>query len=221
MVASTLLGKLGWGTPSTSTRASGIDPSLHYENGLDLKKRCHYQLAVDEFNLAIAGDPEFADAYLHLGIAHAALNNVRRALKAFNEALRIRPTFVEAYVELGNLQDRNGDFIEAIKTFVKAIQLQPNEVELRNGLGSVYFNMGAYAEAIKAYNQAANLKPRDGRAYYGLGLVYLDLDNMDLFSQMCTKLTDIGRGDLANQLMEISKTSTKPEPPPQTPTYAL
>ena len=140
------------------------------------------------------------------------LGNSRQAIKAFNEALRIDPLLVEAHAELANLYDRDGDFIEAIKIYMKAIQLRPNDVELRNGLGGVYFNMGAYPEAIKAYNQAIAIRPKDGRPYFGLGLVYLDLDNMNALSQVCRKLTEVGRSDLASQLLQKAKTNTKINP---------
>jgi Flp pilus assembly protein TadD len=205
MVASNLFAKFGWKVASKELPMSQAQVKSHYHEGLNLKRRGNYGLALVQFKLAVAGNKNFAEAYLQMGRIHAELNDSRRSRKALTQALQIDPSLVEAHVELGKLHDKNGDFIQAIKVFMKAIQLRPDDVELRNGLGAVYFNMGAYPEAIKAYNQAISIKPSDVRAYFGLGLVYIDLEQNDGVSDIARKLSGLGRHDLAAQLIEKFK----------------
>ena len=77
------------------------------------------------------------DAYLHLGIAKAALGQVSESIQALRAALRMAPRNAMAHHHLGHAFSQIGRREEARKSFRAAIALKPDLAEAYSNLGLV------------------------------------------------------------------------------------
>ncbi len=76
---------------------------------------------------SISIDPEFADAYLQLGIVYTARGQTEKAIEAFQEATVARPNLAEAHFRLGNAYKKMGEASKARQEFQAYQQVQNTE----------------------------------------------------------------------------------------------
>ena len=76
--------------------------------------------------LAIAADPQDAEAHLNLGNAHAEMDVPDLAERHIRRAIALDPAMAEAHASLGHLLTAQGRMAEALATTQRAIALQPD-----------------------------------------------------------------------------------------------
>jgi tetratricopeptide (TPR) repeat protein len=125
---------------------------IYNSRGVAFAAKGQFELAILDFNSAIAINPNLAIAYSNRGSAYEAQGVVGLALDQYRKAIEIDPNLRQAYnnrcfslVRLHRAED-------AIPDCDKAIQLQPSDPKTRDLRGFVYFNMGRYADAIRDFN---------------------------------------------------------------------
>jgi Tfp pilus assembly protein PilF len=72
-------------------------------------------------------DPNFAEAYLELGILHAARGEDRQAEGAYEHATRANPDLAEAHFRLAQIYKKAGDSSKARQQFDAYEQIQKRE----------------------------------------------------------------------------------------------
>ena len=87
--------------------------SAYYAQGL-------LATALDEFNAAIEMAPDYAVAYVGLGLVHAALNQNSQAQGDFDRALQLDPKSSEAHNSYGTFLCATGRIDESVKEFLLA-----------------------------------------------------------------------------------------------------
>lgn len=93
-----------------------------------------YKDAIDAFKQSIRIEPDYADAYLILGIAYAKSGMYKEAVEASKQAIRINPDYAEAHYGLGIYYILSKDRDSALEEYKILKDLDP---ELANKL----FNM--------------------------------------------------------------------------------
>ncbi|MBE0473064.1 type IV pilus biogenesis/stability protein PilW [Rhodoferax sp.] len=78
-------------------------------------------IALDEVKLALAADPEFADAYSLRGLIYMRLNEFSLAQDSFMKALSIRPGDANILHNLGWLRCQQARYPEALADFSRAL----------------------------------------------------------------------------------------------------
>jgi adenylate cyclase len=131
---------------------------------------------------AIAFDPDYAPAYVELGVTlnRAYINqwegseSLHRAYSTARKAVELDPTSSVAQEFLGRVLLRFRQHDEAIATIEKSIALNPNRADNYANLADVLTFAGRAEEAIELMNKAIRLNPIYrgrwdmylGRAYY-------------------------------------------------------
>src|SRR5262245_5310553 len=96
--------------PPASARAAN-------NRGAALMTQQNFQLALREFEAAVAADPQFTTAVVNQGIALAALGRADAARRAFERALEQDPDSKRAHYNLGLLNRSEGKADEALPEF--------------------------------------------------------------------------------------------------------
>ena len=129
--------------------AGGADAGINYRLGRVLFLLGEYGGARERFSAALELDPEFRDARIELGRAHAALRDDEEAIEAFSAALDSRPDDPIARVEIGKLYLKQGKREAAASEFRRAAE-KIDDRQLANDVRSLIVTLDARSSAPNA-----------------------------------------------------------------------
>src|ERR1700686_3526739 len=125
--------------------------------------------ALDQFNQAIAKDPNFAQAYAGLAEAYVILfdrewiSNAEASPKirsAAQRAVELDPTLADAHADLAVLKEESDwDWAGAEAEYRKAIELNPNNATIHHWYSVLLDNLGRPKEALAEIDTARALDP--------------------------------------------------------------
>ena len=128
-----------------------------------------FQKAIDQFNLAIRKDPEYALAYTGLADCYTLLpawafmkpsEAHPKATNAAAHALEIDESLAEAHTALGHtLHNYEWHWTAAEREYQRAIQLNPNYAVAHHWYSNLLSDLGRSQEAIDEKRQALRLDP--------------------------------------------------------------
>jgi tetratricopeptide (TPR) repeat protein len=129
-------------------------------------------LAISSYRTAVERDPAFHDAYLQLGILHAALRDPLAA-QYYASALEVRPNSVEAWYGMGMFAQENGQDSLALACYARIKEIAPRDPLGWYNTGYVLLELrNSPMEARPEFEQALRLSPAWPEAYYNRGLTY-------------------------------------------------
>jgi eukaryotic-like serine/threonine-protein kinase len=131
-------------------------------------------LALQEFQRALALDPRNADALTGLAHAYEHAGRAADAESAYKKAIALRPDYWDGYNSLGNFYDGQGKYDDAVAQYKHAIELTPDNAQAYSNLGATYLDTGdpkKYGDAEAALKKSIELSPGYG-AYANLGYLY-------------------------------------------------
>lgn len=135
-----------------------------------------YEKSVQEYEKALALNPQVIEAYNGIGIAYVNLKRYSDAITAQQQALKINPDFAEAHAGLGLaylMQNRNE---LALKHYKKAITLSNNkpnfEEEIHHKIGIILLNQENYTKAALSFQAALSLNHENIESHHNLGICY-------------------------------------------------
>ncbi|MDT0595932.1 winged helix-turn-helix domain-containing protein [Glaciecola petra] len=159
--------------------------------------------ARDEFLMATLLEPEYADAYVNLGVSYLLLikqNRLKKedamehATKAIARALELDPNLDSAYAAKGVMHQMNNQIDAAQSAFKKALEINPDLYLALINYANFFRNFSRYQDALAHYERAKEVAPLSGAAQWGLGSVLLRLgrleDSVDQYKQCISLLTD-------------------------------
>jgi tetratricopeptide (TPR) repeat protein len=147
--------------------------------------------AIEAFDQAVALDPDLAEAYFQLGIAHSLIENERKAsaapgenaeseegkkgkpesVRAFEKAVEAYRRLIDknpdddvSYFNLGRALSKLNKDEDAEKALEKAIKLKPDDVEYLTQLGSIRIKLAKYRDAVDPLEKALQLDPENSEA---------------------------------------------------------
>ncbi|MFW6065427.1 MAG: DUF6584 family protein [Planctomycetota bacterium] len=136
---------------------------LYYRGG-------QYDLAVDEFETAIALEPEnwaLMDDEVESLVSQGQL---REAIERLHVLIDEQPNQADLHVRLADVYSRVGDDDAAMKHYLMAIDLEPNYLEGLVKLGTHQLIFGRWEEAAELFHRAADLSDQVLLSYIGLGV---------------------------------------------------
>ena len=165
---------------ATEARPTGnMEAYQAFLRGRFLARQPHFTLstwlsAVDDFERAVALDPEFSLGWAELSRAHARLVYFRydmspqrldRAQHALDRARELAPDSPEVHLASGYYHlwvER--DSKAALTEFEAASRGLPNSSEVLGAKGELFRLHGDWQQSINAFQAASSLNPRDGSA---------------------------------------------------------
>jgi tetratricopeptide (TPR) repeat protein len=156
---------------------------LHFDQG-------RYERALEQFEMAVAEQPENGEAHLWLGRALAELDQPEKAAAEFDKALELDSLLTEqventrghywvAWYNLGLLTKKQGEaakeagdeaasaenFEKAVGEFRKAIVYDPANEKAHTNIGEVLYKLGRTDEAVEMFKTVqAMAEERIGKA---------------------------------------------------------
>src|SRR5580692_4566537 len=134
------------------------------------------------YKRAIELDPNFAMAYVALGIEYSNLNHPSLAADYMKKAfdLRDRVTEREKFNITAHFYDvATGELERANQAYELWIQVYPRDFLAYLDLGSDHMTLGQYDKAAAETREVLRLEPTNAVAYSNLGEIYLALNRFD------------------------------------------
>ena len=136
---------------------------------LEQRTRESLHKAVDQFNQAVAKDPNYAQAYTGLSDAYVLLSDrgmisnddaAPKIRSAAQRAIELDPTLAEPHAALAVLKEQaDWDWAGAEAEYRKAIGLNPNDVISHHWYSTLLQNLGRFEEALAENEKALALDP--------------------------------------------------------------
>ena len=143
-----------------------------FRQGIQYFQSNQTERAMSTLKLAILDYPQFAEAFLYLGLINIERGSINNGLDYLDKALEIDPTLVRAWSTKGWAYDKKKQFQEAIKCYDEAIKIDPFFSSAWNNKGLALASLEKHDEAIKAYEKAIELNPDYVGSYHNLGVAY-------------------------------------------------
>nr|TFG52533.1 MAG: tetratricopeptide repeat protein [Hyphomicrobiales bacterium] len=133
---------------------------LYFARGICHQSVGHWQAAEDDFQSALAIDPERADVLNFLGYSWVDQGvNLEEALVLLEKARSLRPLDGFIADSVGWAYYKLGRYREAAEVLEQAVQLAPGASEINDHLGDAYWMVGRKLDARFEWTHALNLDP--------------------------------------------------------------
>lgn len=156
-----------------------LQANQHIRKGNGYYSEEKYKLALDEYNAALALNPDIKSLYLYVGTCNSALYKPMKddeRNKAYgDEAIVFLKKAEEAYPDdertvyaLGDMYDKMSNFEEAEKYYLKIMEKDPNDPKAHYIMAEFYskYDRSDMAKAMYEKRIALDNKAADGYLYY-------------------------------------------------------
>lgn len=148
---------------TASLAQSESDPQLEevFHRGAQEMSAGHIQAAEADFKRATEIAPNFAPAFLDLGLTQLRQDKLEEAIASIKKALELDPNTRGAHMFLGIAEYQSHHIQQAVTDLQEAIKQEPTSVQALLWLGIVQMNAGSPAKAIEPLDKAAELDPKN------------------------------------------------------------
>lgn len=126
------------------------------------------ELAVTQFQRALAVEPAVPLGHFHLGFAYESLGKNSQAAAEYEKELSRTRDNPEVFYQYGNVLSGMGDWNKALENLERALRLKPDHADAQYELGKCLLGLGRTAEAVTALQRAVVLAPDSPNAEYQL-----------------------------------------------------
>ena len=153
--------------------ASAAAAEALFFDGVRLMQDEAFTAAEQAFRTAVALAPDFAEAWVNLGLILDEARQDEEAERCYRRALELRPDIAATHLTLAGLLARRKRFAEAEAGYAQALRLDPGRPGIWSNLGSLYASQRLDDEAEACYERALALDPALPRARFNLGVLRL------------------------------------------------
>lgn len=179
--------------------------------------------ALAAYRRAIAIKPDFPEAYSKLGLLLQSMGKPALAAEALRRAVELKPGQAQWQLALGTALGAIGKNEEASAAFRHAAELDPGQAEAHYKLGVVLSALGRKDESFAAYRRAVEAKPDHDPSLFALSTTLLERGDAEALVELCDEvfardpgnrrmvsskivaLTELGRRDEANALLDFAR----------------
>jgi len=143
-----------------------------FDRGLDRYNRgfaANYRVAADDFEKALAIDPEYSQAALYLGRTYHALYEEDKAKASLQKAIEIDPAYLEARLSYAAVLLDTGELDEAIRQLDAVAKQDPQSGMAAYLQSQAFLRKGSYPQAVDAGERAVRITPANAEAHLWLG----------------------------------------------------
>jgi len=126
----------------------------------------NFEEAIQDYDMSIQLNPNYADAYLKRGNAKYKLRSYSEAIQNYDLAIQLGCDCTEAYGNRGNAKYELNDYLGALKDYDLVIQIDPNMALAYFFRGNTKRKLKDYAGAVLDYDLAIQLDPKYHNVLY-------------------------------------------------------
>ena len=134
----------------------------HFNQGIRELDAGQLDAAAEEFQRAIALDPDYAGGYVGMGLVMAERDNFKEALEYVNRGIGKDGTFIEGPIAKGRIimKEKKDDnwMKKAVDQFEKALKINPESEKAYYYMGMAYKEAYEFGEAVTAFGKVVELK---------------------------------------------------------------
>ena len=153
------------------------DERAHWVLGNAYSAQQAYDKAIEQFEQAIAINPQYSLAYNSVGYAYRPTGNTTAAEKAFQRYIALVPNDPNPYDSYAELLMKLGRFDESIVQYRKALSIDPHFSGSFVGIAADHMFAGRHAAAIAEANRYFSVARDDHErraALFTLALIHVD-----------------------------------------------
>ena len=151
----------------------GPSPAELYQQACRLVGQGRDAEASERLDAAIAGKPDFAEAFSLGGYILERGGKTAAALRFYQRALELLPNLTTAWFNLGKLLTRQGRFAEAVAALNAGLALAPGDADALNTLSAALRGVWRLDDAAAAAETALRRRPNFPEAAVNLGTAHL------------------------------------------------
>ncbi len=118
-------------TDTTAGQATTPDAAMYHNEGVQLLKKRQIEAAIEKLNKAIQINPNYNEAYRHLGLAYGQKKLWTDATQVLQKAITYKPDDLLALKNLGVAYLQQKQFTEAEQVLQQALQYAPDDEKAR------------------------------------------------------------------------------------------
>jgi tetratricopeptide (TPR) repeat protein len=164
--------KIGDNRPEAPETTDNSDWMRWNNLGIALLDQFQYQESIQAFTEVIKLRPEYADAYINVGLTEIVWEKYDSARKAIRKAISLDPNSARARYYDGLLQRRAGNTQQEIADFRKVVEMFPQSRDARRELGITYYQQNDNHAALEQFEALQKIDPDDLAAHYNLSILY-------------------------------------------------
>ncbi len=135
--------------------------SEHYDTAMSYVNSKDYIKALKEYDVAIAIDSNFVDAYYNRGNVKVTTKDFEGAIRDFSRAITLNPEFVNAYINRGFALLMHEKLPYALQDFNKAIALDSTRANAYVGRGQIFLRQNDLDRGCMDLTRAKKLGNND------------------------------------------------------------
>ncbi len=177
----------------------------YMNRGISSYRQKRYEKAIDDFNKALALEPDFAEVYNNRAIAYQFMEKYDKALADVDQALQLNPEYAGAYITKGLVYRKQAQIDLALQAYNRAIEIDPQEPEAYNNRGIIHHSNQRYSQAVEDYSMALQLRPYNARYFTNRGLSLLKLQKTHQALADLQNACQLGSCELWNKVQQQLK----------------
>jgi tetratricopeptide (TPR) repeat protein len=169
-------------TPLEQATTPSLDALKAFSQGWEIGRSGDFAAAIPYFKRATELDPDFATAYLALGITYGNLSEAGAANENISKAFELRERASERerlHIEADYYTFGTGNIEKARTAYKRWAQAYPQDHVAPLNLGTIDGDLGEYDQAIKDTQEALRLSPDSSVAYGNLVGMYVNANRLN------------------------------------------
>jgi len=156
-----------------------LDATYYFNLGVEAAAAGDYATAISYFDIALALDPNYTDAYYQRGFAYYVSGDPNTAYNDYTAAISLDAAYWPAYASRGQVVYDWGDYPSALADYSQAIALNPDYPYTYHSRGLAYVAVGDSDSALADYTRCIELDPSYIYPYVDRGNLYNLLGRYD------------------------------------------
>ena len=165
---------------------SGALPEILVYRAQSFRAQKNTHKAEQLLKKALSVDPEYAEAYLHIGLLGKEMMDRESALGNLKKAISLKPNLYRAHTEIGKIYTSERNFEDACEFLEDAWNIG-NEIPAGQVLIEVYIQLGRLEEAKPVLNQLSSFGKKTGEIEFLGGMMAIKEGKSELAREAFTR----------------------------------
>ncbi len=132
----------------------------------------HYELAIQQLEIAANEQPDYAATFYYLGKAYLSVRRMNDAVEAFNCFLQSQPNCADTLDSLGVCYQNLNQLANALSCYNLALFINPDHFSARHNRGNYYVMQNDFDKALIDLNRALTIRAYSPHVLLSLANMY-------------------------------------------------